>query len=387
MKLITNVISRRWLSNIRYYSSKDDDNYLMRRLQDLKDQSTVDKNDPLVRLTQFDENDVGSEWAFEEDRINADKILEIINTQQKVSNTHMNFSSDKGERQTIPPPSASDSEAQKEAFQFINKMPGIDFQAKMETAQMRAIKYKLRQEKIKEAKNQDEQAHFRELYAERFTPIGSFEKLESLADKKIEESMKHGGFKDVGKVRGKPIKLPSPNEHVSTTEHYLNNILAKQNIVPPWIENQSRVNRNVTDFRAEMVRGFERELSSILKKFELFNASSNVKMVRSSIARSYGTVDGFLRYRFENWKNSKKNWADRKIDAINSELRTYNLQAPLSTQKLYLVSDREFQRVLTNINFDNLIDNEITSLKNKQVQEKHIAQSKAPSLSAFFKFW
>ncbi|GAV53282.1 hypothetical protein ZYGR_0AI05660 [Zygosaccharomyces rouxii] len=387
MKSFTNILSRRRFNNIRYYSSKDDDSYLMRRLQDLKDQSTVDKNDPLVRLSQFGENDIGNEWATEEDKINADKILEIINAQQRVSNMHLNSSSDKDGRGASRPPSASDSKAQREAFQFINKMPGPTFQDKIETAQKRAVKYKLRQEKIQKARDQKEQAHFRELYAERFTPIGSFEKLESLADRRIEESMKQGGFKDVGKVRGKPTKLPRPNQHVSTTEHYLNNILVKQNVVPPWIENQSRVNRDVTEFRAELFREFERELSSILKKFKLFNASSNVKTVRSSIAHSYGSVEGFLKYRFEDWRNSKKTWADRKIGTINSVLRTYNLQAPLSTQKLYLVSDREFQHVLDNINFENLIDGEITSLKNKEAEERHTAQSKSPSLGAFFKFW
>ncbi|GAV48266.1 hypothetical protein ZYGR_0I05630 [Zygosaccharomyces rouxii] len=387
MRPFTRIVSRRRLNNIRYYSSKDDDSYLMRRLQDLKDQSTVDKNDPLVKLSQFCENDVGNEWAYEEDKINADKILEIINAQQRVSNMHLGSSSDEDGQKASRPPSASDSEAQREAFQFINKMPGHTFQDKIETAQKRAIRYKLRQEKIQEARDQKEQSHFRELYAERFTPIGSFEKLESLADRRIEESMRQGGFEDVGKVRGKPTELPRPNQHVSTTEHYLNNILVKQNIAPPWIENQSRVNRNVTDFRAELFGEFERELSSILKKFKLFNSSSNVETVRRSIAHSYGSVDGFLKYRFENWKNSRKTWADRKISTINSGLRTYNLQAPLSTQKLYLVSDKEFQRVLDNINFDNLIDSEITSSKNKQAEERHTAQSKSPSLGAFFKLW
>lgn len=389
MKSFTRIISFKQPRSLRYYSSKDEDGYLMRRLQDLKDQSTVDKNDPLVRLSRFGENDVNNEWAAEEDKLNADKVLEIVNAQQRVSDMHIvpSHNPNSNETKTSKPLSASDSEAQKEAFQFINRMPGPTFQDKLETAQKRAMRYKLRQEKIQEAKDQKEQAHFRELYAERFTPIGSFEKLESLADKRIEESMRQGGFKDVEKVRGKRTDLPKPNPHLSTTEHYLNNILVKQNVAPPWIENQSRVNLNITEFRTELFGEFERELSSTLRKFKLVNASSDLKTVRGSISHSYGSVDGFLKYRFDKWKNSRKSSADRKIGEINSGLRTYNLQAPLSTQKLYLVSDKEFQRVLDNLSFDNLIDNEVTSLKSKRDEENHKAQSKAPLFGTFFKLW
>ncbi|CDH12156.1 uncharacterized protein ZBAI_03942 [Zygosaccharomyces bailii ISA1307] len=355
----------------------------MRRLQDLKDQSTIDKNDPLVKITQLNEPDFVNNWATEEDKLNADKVLEIINAQNQAAKTNRGISPLKAEENV----SFTASQAQREAFQYISKMPGATFQEKLEAAQNRAIRYKLRQEKINQARDDNEQLHFRELYGERFTPIGSFEKLESLADRRIEESMKQGGFKDVEKVRGKPTKLPKPNPYLSTTEHYLNNILVKQNIVPPWIENQSRVNQNVTELRSDLLRGFEGELAAYLRKFKLVNASSNLKLVSSSIANNYGSVEEFIKYRFDNWKLQQKPSVDTRIDAINSALRTYNLQAPLPAQKLYLVPEKEFQRVWDEADLRKVVDEEVQNLKHRQYEEKQNVETTSLSFRGLFKFW
>ncbi|SJM83745.1 uncharacterized protein ZBIST_1257 [Zygosaccharomyces bailii] len=370
-------------SGLRFQSSNSNGGHLMRRLQDLKDQSTVDTNDPLVKITQLNESDFVNDWATEEDKLNADKVLEIIDAQKQAAKTNQGISSLKSEENG----SDTASQAQREAIQYINKMPGITFREKLETAQNRAIRYKLRQGKINQAKDDNEQLHFKELYGERFTPIGSFEKLESLADRRIEESMKQGGFKDLEKVRGKPTKLPKPNPYLSTTEHYLNNILVKQNIVPPWIENQSRVNQNVTELRSDLLRGFEGELATFLRKFKLVNASSDLKLVSSSIASSYGSVEEFIQYRFDNWKLKQKPTVDTRIDVINSALRTYNLQAPLPAQKLYLLPEKEFQRVRDEANLRRVVDEEVQNLKHRQYEAKQNVETTILSFRGLFKFW
>lgn len=384
MKSTTKVVSLRRIG-LRLQSSNSNDSHLLRRLQDLKDQSTVDKKDPLVRLTHLTETEFSNDWATEEDKLNADKVLEIVDAQKKVAKMNQSHSSASDEKRG----GVTESQAQAEAFQYINKMPGTTFQDRLESAQSRAIKYKLRQEKISQARDENEQSQFRQLYTERFTPIGSFEKLESLADRRIEESMKQGGFQGLGadKIRGKPADLPKPNPHLSTTQHYLNNILVKQNIVPPWIEKQSSVNRDISNLRNDLLRGFEEELASFLKKFKLINENSDLKAVHASIARSYGSSQGFVRYRFENWKNSRKAAVEKRITIINSALRTYNLQAPLPTQKLYLLPNREFQRVWDHIDVGKIVDEEIQHAKNKRDKEELSARAKSPSLRAFFKLW
>lgn len=197
---------------------------------------------------------------------------------------------------------------------------------------------------------------FREIYKEKFTPIGSFDKIKTIADARIEEHMKQGGFKNI--PRGKPIEGIEVSAYVDRTEHHLNNILSSQNIVPPWIEKQGGVNMEIAVFRKELIDKW-----------------------RSYISSNYNEDHGRMQRDFE---HSLEKEYEHKIKRLNSSIRTYNLQAPMPTQKFYSVREKEFQRCFEAVDVKQvLVEYEEELLKREIKQNTAGAQAK----SSFLKFW
>lgn len=167
----------------------------------------------------------------------------------------------------------------------------------------------------------EEDKKFKEIYQERFTPIGSFDKIKTIADARIEDAMQRGEFRNINRKQ----KLNNEvGAHVDRTEHHLNNILKNQNIVPPWIEKQGGVNGEILDFRNELKNKWEHHITHYY--------NSDTKIMEKE----------FL--------NKLSSLYDHQIQMVNSSIRTYNLQAPLSTQKFYLLKGKEFQRCFDEVN-------------------------------------
>jgi hypothetical protein len=197
----------------------------------------------------------------------------------------------------------------------------------------------------------DEDSTFRTIYQERFTPIGSFNKIKTIADARIDEAIRQGQFRNI--PRGKKLEV-DVKPYVDRTEHHLNNILVKQNIVPPWIEQQGGVNGKITSFRADLVSKWKSHIRNFYKE------------------------DHDLM-----WNDFKKRWKlifETKISNVNSSIRTYNLQAPMSTQKFYLLLDKEFQRCVETVDVPRVVEEH-----KRQIQ---LDQGKKEVPKSFsFKFW
>lgn len=157
-----------------------------------------------------------------------------------------------------------------------------------------------------------EEETFRTIYHEKFTPIGSFDKIQTLAERRIDEAMAQGQFDNI--KRGE--LAVNVNPYVDRTEHHLNNILVTQNLVPPWIEKQGGVNLSIERFRAEMADRW----------------MAHVRNYKGHAMR-------------QEFRRQWEKFVEARIAAVNSTIRTYNLQAPMSTQKFYLLLDKEFERV------------------------------------------
>ncbi|QDS74957.1 hypothetical protein FKW77_004767 [Venturia effusa] len=76
--------------------------------------------------------------------------------------------------------------------------------------------------------------------------------LANLANQRIEDAIARGQFKNLprGKKLERDYNASSP--FLDTTEYFMNKIIKKQEIVPPWIEKQQEVMSTATRFRSQL---------------------------------------------------------------------------------------------------------------------------------------
>lgn len=197
---------------------------------------------------------------------------------------------------------------------------------------------------------------FRELYAEKFTPIGSFDKIKTIADARIEEHMKQGGFQNI--PRGKPLEGTQVGAYVDRTEHHLNNILVTQNVVPPWIEKQGGVNFEIANFRKELINKW--------KSFIGFHYNQDHQRMQKEFEEAY------------------RGEYEHKIRILNSSIRTYNLQAPMATQKFYAIHDKEFKRCFDAVDVKQALkEHQEELLRRKLKKTEEISASPKSKTSSF----
>lgn len=108
-----------------------------------------------------------------------------------------------------------------------------------------------------ESLNDEEKRKFRAELKARFQPGArggamTLRGLESLANERIEDAIARGQFKNLprGKKLDRDYNMSSP--FIDTTSYFLNKIIKKQDIVPPWIEKQQEVVSTATKFRARL---------------------------------------------------------------------------------------------------------------------------------------
>lgn len=165
--------------------------------------------------------------------------------------------------------------------------------------------------------------------------------IKSLADQKIMDAQRRGEFKNI--KRGKPLEKSygdAENMFIDRTEYHLNQILKKQDALPPWIEQQGGCSLRVAKFRDELDK--EWLLWAINHVKEKYPALSDEELVSK--------MEGFChnessktgeKLRSKRWLASRKSYFESNIRDLNDTIRGYNLQAPLASQKLYLVLDKE----------------------------------------------
>ncbi|KAH7135954.1 hypothetical protein B0J11DRAFT_519599 [Dendryphion nanum] len=103
-----------------------------------------------------------------------------------------------------------------------------------------------------------------QLLKDRFSPNarsivpGTIQGLSSLANERIEDAIARGQFKNL--PRGQKIERDynASSPFLDTTEYFLNKIIQKQEIVPPWIEKQQELVSSATKFRARLRNDWKR---------------------------------------------------------------------------------------------------------------------------------
>ncbi|KAK2756217.1 hypothetical protein FQN54_005625 [Arachnomyces sp. PD_36] len=232
-----------------------------------------------------------------------------------------------------------------------------------------------------------ERESLRKELRDRFTPgarpmPATLQGLNSLANEKIEQAMVRGKFNGISRGKGKFVERDSnaDNPYLNTTEYFMNRLIQKQEIVPPWIEKQQELSREKERFRSQLRVAWRRHaarsiaskggsLRSQMRRAEAHaaaeerlsgNGSSTTHPSKSSTEQESqndsststndhpssqpSTSDPELilpPFRDPAYLSTESSYHNHAIKNLNSLARTYNLMAPRSAQMPYLNLNRE----------------------------------------------
>lgn len=113
--------------------------------------------------------------------------------------------------------------------------------------------------------SEEERNKMRKELKERFSPGArpmptTLQGLTSLANERIEDAIARGKFKNIPRGKGKNIERDynASSPFLDTTEYFMNKIIQKQEIVPPWIEKQQELVKGVASFRGRLRNDWKR---------------------------------------------------------------------------------------------------------------------------------
>ena len=111
----------------------------------------------------------------------------------------------------------------------------------------------------------EEREKMRNEFKERFTPAArpmptTLQGLTSLANERIEDAIARGQFRNIPRGKGMNVERDynANSPFLDTTEYFMNKIIQKQEIVPPWIEKQQELVKLVSSFRGRLRNDWKR---------------------------------------------------------------------------------------------------------------------------------
>ncbi len=116
---------------------------------------------------------------------------------------------------------------------------------------------------------------------------GTVQGLTALANQQIEDAMARGQFKNIARGRGKNIErdYTASSPFLDTTEYFMNKIIQKQEVVPPWIEKQQDLVKAADTFRRRLRADWKRHAARMIASK---GGSLEVQVQR---ARAYATAE------------------------------------------------------------------------------------------------
>ena len=118
---------------------------------------------------------------------------------------------------------------------------------------------------------EQEREQMRKQLKERFTsgarPMpASVQGLAALANERIEDAIARGQFKNIPRGKGKNIErdYTASSPFLDTTEYFMNKIIQKQEIVPPWIEKQQELVKAAASFRSRLRADWKRHAARMI---------------------------------------------------------------------------------------------------------------------------
>ena len=90
--------------------------------------------------------------------------------------------------------------------------------------------------------------------------------LQGVASQRIEDAIARGQFKNIprgkGVNTGRDHNADSP--FIDTTEYFMNKIVKKQDLTPPWIEKQGEIHRTASAFRSRLRADWKRHAARVI---------------------------------------------------------------------------------------------------------------------------
>ncbi|KAL4973508.1 hypothetical protein BDW66DRAFT_102187 [Aspergillus desertorum] len=240
--------------------------------------------------------------------------------------------------------------------------------------------------KSEDASETEREAMRREM-RERFTPgarpmPATLQGLTSLANERIEDAVARGLFDKIkrGKGVGTQTDYNANSAFIDTTEYFMNKIIQKQEIVPPWIEKQQELAREVDRFRqrlrvewrrhaARLIASQGGSLETQMRRAEAYAAAEVRQVARVELEKAFRDTEStsnntdtnsntsasspssqdssssealhFPPLRDPQYISNERSFLELSIKTINALARSYNLQAPQVAQKPYLNLERE----------------------------------------------
>lgn len=118
---------------------------------------------------------------------------------------------------------------------------------------------------------EEEKEQMRKQLKERFTsgarPMpASIQGLAALANERIEDAIARGQFKNIPRGKGTNIErdYTASSPFLDTTEYFMNKIIQKQEIVPPWIEKQQELIKAAQIFRSRLRADWKRHAARVI---------------------------------------------------------------------------------------------------------------------------
>jgi hypothetical protein len=116
-----------------------------------------------------------------------------------------------------------------------------------------------------------EREKMRKEMKERFTPGArpmptTLQGLSSLANERIEDAIARGQFKNISRGKGINVERDynANSPFLDTTEYFMNKIIQKQEIVPPWIEKQQELVKETGRFRGRLRNDWKRHAARMI---------------------------------------------------------------------------------------------------------------------------
>lgn len=235
--------------------------------------------------------------------------------------------------------------------------------------------------------SEQEKGQMRSVLKEQFTPgarpmPATIQGLASLADRRITDAIAQGKFRNIPRGKGKNTERDhlANSPFLDTTEYFMNKIIQKQAIVPPWIEKQQELVKAATVFRNRLradwkrhvvrviaskggtleeqirsARGYSAAEAAIASKVTCSSQNKDEKAdfagaetpskISESPAHTTATTseDPFPSFPFRDpsWESLEKAYHVLAIASLNNLARDYNLQAPTLAKKPYYSLSRE----------------------------------------------
>lgn len=244
--------------------------------------------------------------------------------------------------------------------------------------------------------SEEERNALRREMQDRFTPgframPMSIQGLASLANERIEDAIASGHFKGIPRGKGVNVEADhnANNAFIDTTEYLMNKMIKRQDIMPPWIEKQQELSREVERFRQRLRSDWRRHAARLIaskggsletqmrrarghaaaearlaeraKTEASFQGDSDMvaepqsatqlndedrlvhgpQETQSEMQSASDSIPYLPPLRDPDYISTERSYHELAIKELNSLTRSYNLQAPQVAQKPYLSLDRE----------------------------------------------